>query len=473
MKKIFFISLAFASTLGFYGCSGEEEDIFDASAAERLNAASDVYSERLTRSENGWAMQFYPTYDNEAPNGAGYLLLCRFNKDFSVDVSGYNFPNWREEWDAEDRRNVWKPYYFQEYRTSTSFWNIITDNGPVLSFNAYNSVMHYFSDPDYRSPDSEHGTGFGGDYEFIIVDAPIIEPIGDSYMILKGKKRGTYNLLTPVEKGVDYEDYLADINRFQTAIFAPTNPTSAFLILGDSTFIMEDAVNGLPSIYPEGSDKITTENFNPFIITKRGDDYYLRFRDAFLRDDMEGTLQDLRYVPAEDRFVCTENDLFTIEPHKAKDFFRQTYEAEHFYTLKYIDIDSSYISLKMSSLLNDCLNGMKEMNKKNIFSEPVFRYDAAKKVGIVSFKYQNLESAKEMQYEYEANFNNDHVTFTYKQATESYAENVSSRVQAVNKLLKEVLSQEFVVSAYDTQFNLSYIKLTSTSDPDLWFLLYY
>ena len=80
-----------ATALAFNSCKpAEEDDIFDKSAAERLNEASDLYSKRLMASPNGWAMQLYPTTENEYPYGSGYLLLCRFNKDFSVNVSMNN-----------------------------------------------------------------------------------------------------------------------------------------------------------------------------------------------------------------------------------------------------------------------------------------------------------------------------------------------------------------------------------------------
>ena len=69
MKKILSISLILAAALAFTSCVKEEEDIFDKSAAERLNEASDLYSKRLMASPNGWAMQLYPT--NEAT-----AILC-------------------------------------------------------------------------------------------------------------------------------------------------------------------------------------------------------------------------------------------------------------------------------------------------------------------------------------------------------------------------------------------------------------
>ena len=80
MNKIFQLSLLLGASVAFAGCAGEEDNIFSQSAAERLNAASELYSSRLEAQPNGWVMQLYPTTDKEAPFGNGYLVLVDFNR---------------------------------------------------------------------------------------------------------------------------------------------------------------------------------------------------------------------------------------------------------------------------------------------------------------------------------------------------------------------------------------------------------
>ena len=159
MKNLVYISLMVASLLSV-GCAGEEDDLFDASAAERLNAASDKYSELLESSEGGWVIQYYPTNDGEPTTGQGYLWCVQFNKDHSVRVGMNNY------------------FSGNSYKEEVSGWDVITDNGPVLSFSTANSLVHAFSDPDRRSvpgsSDDVWGVGIGGDYEFVIVDAPLM-----------------------------------------------------------------------------------------------------------------------------------------------------------------------------------------------------------------------------------------------------------------------------------------------------------
>ena len=53
MKKILTLTFILVSTLTYTSCTNEEDLIFDKSAAERLNEASDLYSSRLMASPNG------------------------------------------------------------------------------------------------------------------------------------------------------------------------------------------------------------------------------------------------------------------------------------------------------------------------------------------------------------------------------------------------------------------------------------
>lgn len=66
MNKIFSLALLCSAALSFTACVNEEDDLFSKTAAERLNEASSLYSKRLTASPNGWAVQLYPTKQDEA-----------------------------------------------------------------------------------------------------------------------------------------------------------------------------------------------------------------------------------------------------------------------------------------------------------------------------------------------------------------------------------------------------------------------
>lgn len=453
MKKIIYLSILLGAVLTATSCNHEEDDIFDASAAERLNAASALYSARLTAQPNGWAMQYYPTYDDEEPNGTGYLLLCRFNKDFTVDVSGYNWPKWEQVYNSGQGSTEWVCSYEQQYRSDTSFWEVITDNGPVLSFNSYNKVMHLFSDPDYH----ETGTGFGGDYEFIVVDAPE----DASYMMLKGKKRGTYNLLTPVEEGIDYEEYLADVRGFQSKMFSANAPTGALLVMGDSIYNMEDAGLGLPSIYQVGTDKVTNESFYPFLITKRGENYYIRFRDMLTKG--ENSVQEFVYDKDKDIFSAIGNDKCYIRGDSIGRFFDTSlYTKKRTWEINEGTLKSEAFAQHYQQIKDDFLSILK-FNLKGMFllvNNDVLTFRLTYRA-VGGKKDQNVE------YLFKSSRNDDTFTLTFIEDSNNVATNTKTKVTAITTLL-DLLQQDWKLAGGETQFDLNSIRLISTKDANTW-----
>lgn len=442
MNKILSIALLFSSALSFTACVDEEADLFDKSAAERLNEASELYSERLTASPNGWAVQLYPTTKDEAPYGNGYLLMFRFHKDKSVDASMNNSLSGGK------------------YMTDTSAWDVITDNGPVLSFNTYNTVVHTFSNPEdvastgnKENPNDETGTGIGGDYEFIIVDAPE----DASYMMLKGKKRGTYNLLTPVEEGVDFESYLADVKAFQNKMFSTSSPSSDYLHRGDKVYVFDDGNTGVPAIYPWGQDKVMASGFNPFLITKRGDDYYLRFRDAFQDDDI--TVQDFKYIPEKDIFQSVDNENYYICGDTASNFFDKSISTKREWRIT----TSSSMSETVKSQIQKISTAFKKINKSYTFKYFALKGGNADNTIVLSCYYGNSNAAFNYSYKIEG----DVCTLTYT-GCNAAAQNILNAIPDLSDFIN-MLSQSFELNGGETNFDMSEIKVSSTSDSNLWF----
>lgn len=64
MKKIFSTILILSTVLSITSCKYEEDDIWNQSAAERIETISKNYAETLMNSKGGWAMQYYPTNSN-------------------------------------------------------------------------------------------------------------------------------------------------------------------------------------------------------------------------------------------------------------------------------------------------------------------------------------------------------------------------------------------------------------------------
>src|SRR5574344_1707078 len=112
-KKIFYISAACLTLMmGASSCKNEEADIFDQSAAVRLSDAKANYTALLCDKGGKWVMDYFA---NDAEHG--YTYEMDFNTNGSVTMSAKN------------------EFAGTTFKSETSLWQMISDDGPVLSFN--------------------------------------------------------------------------------------------------------------------------------------------------------------------------------------------------------------------------------------------------------------------------------------------------------------------------------------------------
>lgn len=442
MNKILSFTVLMAAAVSLGSCVSEEDDIFDKTAAERLNEASALYSSRLEASPYGWAMQLYPTYDNAKYFGTGYLLLMDFDANHSVKVGMNN------------------DLSFNKYLEDVSTWDVITDNGPVLSFSSYNLCVHAFSNPEdlpftSERGENEQGTGIGGDYEFIIVDAPE----DASYMMLKGKKRGTYNLLTPLQEGVVFEDYLKDINDFSTLMFGNNSLEADVLHMGDAKYRFADAADGVPAIYPYDGDEVTQSLFNPYLITKRDGKYYLRFRDELTLN--EETVQDFCYDAAQDRFVSVDNDKCYLEGPAPLPFFVKSLNQDN---RRWIWSQSTSSSDSYKALLDNLhavftsRNGsLRSVSLRNLGGDIILR---------ITYKIKNDTN---LDYKFTLAQDGETVKLTFVEPASTSAANLYNNYEGV-KVFVDAMSKSYNVEGGTTNFDLHQMKLIAADDADFWFV---
>ncbi len=462
-NKISSLILLLGVTLCFTNCSREEDDIFNKSAAERLADIKDVYTNRLTANSDGWALQYYPQSDEEAYSVSqrGYLMLVKFKKDKTVDMAMNYWPRWYKSSTGHDDLVEYMHTYVSDNNT---LWEVITDNGPVLSFNSYNNVIHHFSDPEKYATTE----GYKGDYEFVIIDAPE----DGSYILLKGKKRGTYNLLTPLPTGTNFQTYLDDIETFHQSFFKKNAPCEPMILSGGKSYILQDMVSRYPRLYPEGTDPVIEGKYMPYLITKRGNDYYLRFKTAE-KFDNQTIEQEYIYNAEDDKFHGVKNgqNVITTKYTNITDFMTEKFDAKHQFNL-FKDITRSPMSDKMKQYVNDASNAMKQRNSAyHIDSLSITK--TADGEAQWKFRYQSGKNAKDQRYKYTYQQEGNTITFTYVEPSETSAANILNAVPEIKTLMTEVLSQKFIINKYITIFDLTKIKLTSESDPEIWFVINY
>ncbi len=254
MKMKFNISLALllALSVSLTSCfKNDEDDIFDKSASERLEQAKKDYTDILTDKGGKWELQYFA---NESEEGYDYIVT--FSKNGTVQISGYN------KWIGESKTGIES----NTYGTDNSLWEVITDDGPVLSFNTYNKVFHIFADPaDIGSTEiNEGGRGHEGDYEF-----DLMKYSGDT-LYLEGKKHGLKMIMTRVASDVNDEAYLNDVQMLKDSLFSAKIPRFYLKLNDGKRYVITGGSNGFISYFEEGSDSVATTNQANFVVSHEG-----------------------------------------------------------------------------------------------------------------------------------------------------------------------------------------------------------
>lgn len=187
MKKIYYLFCLVAVVL-MTACTHEEEDLFDSPSANRADAEIQSCTEVLVGAENGWLMEYYPEMQQKY---GGYNTLVKFDKDGKVAVSS-------DVYGADD--------------VATSLYSVKQSAGIVLSFDTYNEIFHFYSDPDDPSGLGGPGYGMEGDYDFLILEAT------PEKVVLKGKKSGNVAVMTPITES--WETYISNIKAMEAAMFS-------------------------------------------------------------------------------------------------------------------------------------------------------------------------------------------------------------------------------------------------------------
>lgn len=161
-------------------CLKDQDNLFDKSASLRVSEYLNNTKRVLTSSEYGWALDFFP--DSKQRYG-GYSFTLKFT-DQTVEVCSEI---------ADDITT-----------TETSTYTLDNEDGPVIAFDTYNNIFHFFS-----TPGSGSGAGgyeaYGGDFIFIIMDISDDE----NTITLKGNRSGNILYMHRItESIVDYQQRL-------------------------------------------------------------------------------------------------------------------------------------------------------------------------------------------------------------------------------------------------------------------------
>lgn len=232
MKKIYFLLLLVFPFL-LQSCLKEEEDIFGKDPSIRVEEALKNYKEVLSGAENGWLLEYYAE-PNQKYGGYNFAMK------FSTSEVTANFEL------ADPSESV------------TSMYQLISDDGPVLSFDTYNMFLHFFSNPSVDLPDA-----LEGDYEFILQG--ISEDQNE--IKLKGKKTGNKMVLRRLSESP--ADYLTKVINMQKQLVAP-----AYRMTIDNKVIDCSLLNHTLTYQYMGEDQAIVKESVAFCYTNKGINLY-------------------------------------------------------------------------------------------------------------------------------------------------------------------------------------------------------
>ena len=190
MMKLKYLLLLSCVGCGFVAtttsCTSEVDDYFPQSASQRLAATTDRARQILRSAEYGWEFEYYPGSDLAY---GGMVYTVRFDS-LTATVGCSLIPD----------------------STATSLYRLTNDNGPVLTFDSYNSLLHYFA-----TPSTEEYEAKGGDFEFVI------DSLSEDFISLYGKKtRNTMYLRRLTASPDEYaEKTISIFDHFVDSIYAP------------------------------------------------------------------------------------------------------------------------------------------------------------------------------------------------------------------------------------------------------------
>ena len=295
MKKLYKFS-AIAAVLmsaSLASCNHEEADIFDQSAAHRTEEARKMYKDILLDKGGKWQMEYFTTEEEH-----GYVYLFTFRNDGTVTISGNN--EYITKLTNIDS-NV------PSYGSETSMWTILSDNGPVLSFNSYNTIFHLFATPEDipGTERDEQGYGHSGDYEFDLMK------FSNDTLYLEGKKNGAEIIMTRIAPEIDDETYLNEVVALADSFFNAKVPAVYVNLPGGYRHVVLDGATQLPKFYPETGDYITEYVGRNAIITHDG---FTLGKPLTLRDSIDGNDYTIQHFirQKDGSLLCTDDNRITI-----------------------------------------------------------------------------------------------------------------------------------------------------------------
>ena len=224
-KDIRYIAMGVAfATVALAGCSQFQEDnLFEESAALRIEHNAEKLQNILVDAPNGWVLQYYTGRGISVFEG--FNLFAKFERSGKVTLAG----------DHRFLRNG----NAGKYTEHSSLYELIREDGLVLAFNTWNDVLTPFVDPVafWAAPDIlvKDGEGMQGDQNLVV------KFMSENQIILRGERYDAEVRLVKADR--DWQTYIADTKAMKER-FTSDDIDSYYITAGDQTMYVVGLKNG-------------------------------------------------------------------------------------------------------------------------------------------------------------------------------------------------------------------------------------
>jgi len=266
-KHIFRIFTLAAVLVGMTACSPETDKVFDEDASQRIQAFNENLQQTLMAASNGWRMEYYAstTY-------GGYNLLMKFT-DSSVTVASEAVGT-NGGFDVDG-----------SLKTATSHYKVDQSMGSILSFDGYNEIFHYYSDPKNPDGTGSDGDGMEGDLEFRV------RSVSADSIVMIGKKHNSKIVMYPIPSGQTWESLITTITETDSYM---TSSSYTFQVEGSEREVSAyQSYRRLVFNYTDDNGD-TQQVIAPYVVTEDGYKFYepCYIDSVFVTGFLKGTTDD-------------------------------------------------------------------------------------------------------------------------------------------------------------------------------------
>lgn len=174
-------------------CTFEQDAIFEESASLRITHRNESLKNRLVDQSadgnHGWLIQYFVAGTDDA-DFEGFNLFGRFYQNGKVTLAGNH------------RFLRTNPNAYAEH---TSTYEMLAEEGPVLSFNTWNDILTVFEDPVDPSTKQQNGVGMNGDHNLVL------RSYQDNEIMFSGERHSASVRFIPCDR--PWQEYMDAVNK--------------------------------------------------------------------------------------------------------------------------------------------------------------------------------------------------------------------------------------------------------------------